>query len=703
MEDALEYLLVGNPNTGKTSLYNKLTRGNEHVGNWHGVTVEEKAGRYIYFDKEMRIIDLPGLYSLSTLSYEEGVARDYFYKNSRRRVLVICDANNLARNLYLALNLIEFESRVVVAVNNMDKEPKNKIDYRKLSDKFGVPFISINANKGDGLNELNEALIKAEECQAPKYVSKFNLAKIKQEIAPHFDKNKLDYYATKCLERDEYVIEKLPQDVWKRVEQILPDNSMELVARTRYEFIEAAMKDCVTTSNTVYGRSKLDKLFMNKFLSLPIFFLLLMGVFYLTFFSFGKFLSDGLVQLVEIAGQPFVSWLVRLFGESSWVVSLFDSAIIDGIGTIFSFLPQVALLFFFLSLLEDSGYLARVAFMFEDIFGKVGLSGKSVYTLLMGFGCSSSAILTARNMEDKNAKIKTALLTPYISCSAKFPLYLVIGGAFFGVNNIFYIMGLYLLGVVVSISMSFFLEKTFLKSKEQSFILEFPPYRLPSAKRVVKVLWENVKLFIQRVGTLLIAMNIIVWVMSNFTFTMRYVPSSEGSILESIGKVIAPIFIPLGFGSWGVSASIVAGIIAKEVIVTSIVMFNGLKGKDGLVASFSDPANPVYFAGTANVLSFLTFCSIYSPCVTTMAVLWKEIGRKWTIIGVLIQFVVSYLITLFCFNVFRAIEAYGAAPVLLLLLAFVLILGAVILVIDRIKRKKVCAYDCKSCGKCHKR
>ena len=341
--------------------------------------------------------------------------------------------------------------------------------------------------------------------------------------------------------------------------------------------------------------------------------------------------------------------------------------------------------------------------MFEDIFGKVGLSGKSVYTLLMGFGCSSSAILTARNMEDKNAKIKTALLTPYISCSAKFPLYLVIGGAFFGVNNIFYIMGLYLLGVIVSITMSFILEKTFLKSKEQSFILEFPPYRLPSFKRILKVLYENVKLFIQRVGTLLIAMNVIVWILSNFTFTMRYVPSSQGSMLETIGKVISPIFIPLGFGSWGVSASIVAGIIAKEVIITSIIMFNGLKCKDSLVASFSDPNNPVYFAGIPNVLSFLTFCSIYSPCVTTIAILWKEIGRKWTILGVIIQVVVAYLVTLFCYNIFRAIDVFGAAPVILILLAFLIVVTAILIVIDRVKHKKVCAFNCNTCGKCRKR
>lgn len=703
MDDVTEYLLVGNPNTGKTSLFNKLTKGNEHVGNWHGVTVEEKVGQYVYFDKQMRLVDLPGLYSLSTLSYEEGVARDYFYKFSEKRILLICDANNLARNLYLALNLIEYGCRLVIAVNNMDKVPKNKINYKKISEKFGVDFVSIDANKGYGLNELNEKLISAEKCKPLKYVQNFNLSKIKQEIAPFFDKKKLDYFATKCLERDEYVIEKLPKEVWEKVEELLPKDSMEMVARTRYEFISSAMESCVETTNVVYGRSKLDKIMMNKFLSLPIFLLLLMGVFYLTFFSIGKFLSDSLVQLVNLAGQPLLSWLSGIFGESSWIVSLLDTAIIDGIGTIFSFLPQVALLFLFLSILEDSGYLARVAFMFEDIFGKVGLSGKSVYTLLMGFGCSSSAILTARNMEDKNAKVKTALLTPYISCSAKFPLYLVIGGAFFGVNNIFYIMGLYLLGVVLSIFMSYIFEKTVLKSKEQSFILEFPPYRMPSFKRVGKVLYENVKLFIQRVGTLLISMNVIVWILSNFTFKMHYVPSTQGSMLETLGRVIAPIFIPLGFGSWGVSSSILAGIIAKEVIITSIVMFNGIKGKGDIVSSLTNPNNPVYFAGIPNVLSFLIFSSIYSPCVTTMAVLSKEIGKKWTWLGILIQFVVSYIVTLFFFNIFKAMESFGVTPVLMIILAFVVVLVSVFVVIDRLKKKKTCAFNCSTCGKCHKR
>ena len=702
MEEIIDYLLIGNPNTGKTSLFNRLTKGNEHVGNWHGVTVEEKAGAYMYFDKQMRIVDLPGLYSLSTLSYEEEVARDYFYRNSKQRFLLICDANNLARNLYLALNLIEFGCRLVIAVNNMDKVPKNKINYKKISEKFGVEFVSINANSGDGLNELNEQIIKADESSELPYINSLNLQRIKQEIAPYFNKEKLNYFAIKCLERDEYVINKLPQQVWDKVKEILPKNSMELVAKTRYDFIQNAMNSCVSSTKAVYGRSKIDKIIMNKFLSFPIFLLILMGVFYLTFFSIGKFFSEGLVSLVDLVGQPLISWLGNIFGESSWVVSLIDTAIIDGIGTIFSFLPQVALLFLFLSILEDSGYLSRVAFMFEDIFGKVGLSGKSVYTLLMGFGCSSSAVLTARNMEDKKAKIKTALLTPYISCSAKLPLYLVIGGALFGANNIFFIMGLYLFGVILSILMSFIFEKTVLKSKEQSFILEFPPYRRPSLKRISKVLFENVKLFIQRVGTLLIAMNIIIWILSNFTFGMKYTPTSQGSILESIGKLIAPIFIPLGFGSWGIASSIIAGIVAKEVILTSIIMFSGA-GEGNLIEAFNNPNNSIFFAGMPNILSFLIFTSIYSPCITTMAVLWKEIGKKWTLLGVFIQFIVAYIMTLFFFNIFKAVNKFGLFPVLLIILIFIAIIISTFIIIDRLKKKRTCSSSCSCCQKCNKR
>lgn len=359
-------------------------------------------------------------------------------------------------------------------------------------------------------------------------------------------------------------------------------------------------------------------------------------------------------------------------------------------GSILTFLPQVALLFFFLSLLEDSGYLSRVAFVFEDVLGKVGLSGKSVYTLLMGFGCSATAVLTARNMEDKNSKIKTGLLTPYMSCSAKFPIYAVLGGAFFGANNIFVIIGLYLLGVVIAVALSYVLEKTVLKSKEQSFILEFPPYRMMSFKRTFEMLWLNVKLFITRVGTLILAMNIVVWILSNFTFTLKFVGAGEGvSILETIGKILSPMFIPLGFNSWGLASALIAGLVAKEIIVSSIAMFNGVEEAsiESIQSSIVLSTSAVYFSSPSSVISFLVFCLLYFPCIATTSVLLKEIGKKWTFIGILIEFLIAYLTAFFIYTLGRSFEVFGFIKVVLVI-SLILILILSIRRIYKVFKKK---------------
>ena len=701
----LKVILVGNPNTGKTSLFNKLTNSNEHVGNWHGVTVEEKEKTYYHKGEKISLVDLPGLYSLTTLSYEENVSRDYLFKHEKEKIINLCDSNNIERNLYLTLNLLEYGFDVVLAINQTSSVG-NKIDYKKLSKKLGINVVNVNAKSGEGLGELNDAIMLNKRCKELPYLKKLNLHIIKDHIRGYFPKNKLDFYAIKCFERDEQTVSSLPQKVLEKIETFLPENSLEVIARLRYEFIDEILNECVVKTKRTYGKSKLDNIFLNKFLAFPIFLLILTGVFYFTFFSFGKWISDALLWGINnLLGQPIKHLFVFAFGKESWVTSLFCDAVLGGVGTLFSFLPQIVLLFMFLSILEDSGYLARVAFMFEDILGKVGLSGKSVYTILMGFGCSSSAVLTARNMEDENAKIKTALLTPYMSCSAKLPLYIVIGGAFFGAKNIFYILFLYLLGVLISVLMSYIFEKTVLKSKEQSFILEFPPYRGISVKRILKVLWENIRLFVSRVGILLICVNIIIWILSNFSFSLAYVPSSNGSMLQKIGEIISPIFIPLGFGEWGFASALIAGLIAKEVILSSVIMFNGVNHGEviNVADSLKDPSSNIYFPAIPNVVSFLIFTLLYSPCVTTMAILRKEIGKKWTVIGVLIQFAVAYLLSLFVFNVINAFEDFGLFPVLLILLVIILIMFSFIFLFERLTRKRHCEYACPNYEKCKRK
>ena len=562
--------LVGNPNTGKTTLFNSLTSSHEHVGNWHGVTVEEKSKCYKFKNEEINIVDLPGIYSMTSLSYEEKVACDYILKHKDRLIVNICDASNLQRNLYLTLGLMELGCHIILAVNQIDKRPICKINFSELERLLNLRVVYINADNKKSVEKLNDAILEESKkfnntyYNLP-YIKKFNFNDI-NKIVPN---DTITFYKIKILEDDEEIKKKF--NIKKSFSQV------DKVATERYRYIDEIIKNTCGEKQRIYGASKLDKILLNRYLALPIFICLIALSFYLTFFSLGAWLSDGLTFLLDkFVGQPLIDFLINVFGSDSWIIGLFQNAIIGGVGSILTFLPQVALLFFFLSLLEDSGYLSRVAFVFEDILGKVGLSGKSVYTLLMGFGCSTTAVLTARNMDDKNSKIKTGLLTPYMSCSAKFPIYAVLGGAFFGANNIWVIIGIYFLGVAVAILMSYIFEKTILPSKKQSFILEFPPYRMMSFKRTFSLLWINVKLFVARVGTLIVAMNVIVWILSNFSFTFQYIVNTGGeSMLESLGKIFAPLFIPLGFNSWGLVSALIAGLVAKEVIVSSIVMFNG--------------------------------------------------------------------------------------------------------------------------------
>lgn len=701
--------LVGNPNTGKTTLFNSLTGAHEHVGNWHGVTVEEKARIYKYNGQEIRIVDLPGIYSLTALSYEEKVAVDYILSHKDTIVVNICDANNLQRNLYLTLGLIELGVPIVLAVNQIDKRKSCKIDFKKLEEFLNIKVVYLNAGDKKEVKKLNDAIIELNNKLKNNYIVKYNIDYF-DKIKKNNEKfNKLDKIIDKNIAKSEdflfYKIKILEDDENIKSLFNIKNNfdCVEEVAICRYSKIEEIIKSCVSASGKVYGQSKLDSIFLNRFLALPIFLLLLAGCFYLTFFSIGSYLSDGLDYLLQkFIASPLVNLLSQNFGSESFVVNLFQEAIIGGVGSILTFLPQVALLFFFLSLLEDSGYLSRVAFVFEDVLGKVGLSGKSVYTLLMGFGCSTTAVLTARNMEDKNSKIKTGLLTPYMSCSAKFPIYAVLGGAFFGANNIFVIIGIYLLGVVIAVVLSYVLEKTVLKSKEQSFILEFPPYRMMSFKRTFEMLWLNVKLFITRVGTLILAMNIVVWVLSNFTFTLKFVGAGEGvSILETIGKILSPIFIPLGFNSWGLASALIAGLVAKEIIVSSIAMFNGVEEAsiDSIQSSIVLSTSAVYFSSPSSVISFLVFCLLYFPCIATTSVLLKEIGKKWTFIGILIEFLIAYLTAFFIYTLGRCFEVFGFIKVLLVILLILILILSIKRIYKVFKKKKFCPYQDK-CGRC---
>lgn len=698
-----EVLLVGNPNAGKTTLFNSLTHSAEHVGNWHGVTVENKEKCFVFQGREFSIVDTPGIYSLCPLSFEEEVAVNTIFEKTDKKIINICDQNNLQRNLYLTLCLLEKGCDVVVAINEIDKRPIYKIDYQKMSKLLGIDVVGINAEKKVNVDALKKCLTSEKKSVKLPYLDQLTFDDTKM---PKQFKNKAekDFFKAKAYEKDEKYFKKLDTD-FDEVAKTVPQDSIEILSKLRYQFIDKVLSECTIRSDAVYGKSKFDKIVLNKWLAFPIFLVVLAVIFYLTFFSIGAFLSDKVGLLLQVITNPILQVIEKSFGKS-WIYDLFNVAVFGGVGTVLTFLPQVVLLFFFLSILEDSGYMSRIAFIFEDILGRIGLSGKSVYTLLMGFGCSTTAIMTARNMDDKNAKIKTAILCPYMSCSAKIPIYTILGGAFFGASNIFCILGLYLLGVVVAIVISKIFDSTILKSQKQTFILEFPPYRTTSLKRVGVILWKNLKVFLIKVGSVMISMNVIIWILSSFSFKFAYVPDDGGvSMLESIGKFFAPAFAPLGFGNWAVVSSLLAGLVAKEVVVSSIAMFNGIDASATKLISNSIllSTSVVYFASKASVLSFMVFCLLYTPCVASISMLLQEIGRKWTIVSIAIQLLTAYLVAFVIYNIAFAFEVFGFWKLFFVIVAFCCMLASVFFVVKILKKKHFCA-GCDNCTKdCSKR
>ena len=693
-------LLVGNPNCGKTTLFNALTKSDEHVGNWHGVTVEEKRKDWKVGEKTYTIVDTPGIYSLAPLSFEEEVSFKIIEKGDYKKIINLCDANNLQRNLYLTLCLLEENCDIVVAINQIDRVQKYRVDEKKLSSYLQVPVHVVDAEKKIGMDNLTKDISANKSGGKLKYLSEIDFSCL-DKFFINLPKEERKIYCIKAFERNEnyFKLHSYDDEKIKEIFASLPENSMEILAAKRYEFLDEIMKNSCQKTDFVYGKSKLDKVLLNKILAFPCFILIMATIFYLTFFSIGAFLSELLSSFLSFITSPLLSFLSNSLGES-FLYFLFSDALLGGVATVLSFLPQVVLLFFFLSVLEDSGYLSRVAFLFEDILGKVGLSGKSIYTLLMGFGCSTTAILTSRNMDNKNSKIKTALLCPYMSCSAKIPIYTVIGGAFFGVNNIFYIIGLYFLGVIVAITISKILDMTLLKSEGQTFILEFPPYRVISLKRVFKVLYKNMKSFLVKIGTVMISMNVIIFLLSSFTFSFEFVQNGEGSMLQKLGEFLAPIFEPLGFSNWAIVSALLAGLVAKEVVVSSIAMFNGIDANAVklISASILLPTSVVFFTSKASVLSFLVFCLLYTPCLSSISVMTQEIGKRWTAFAVCLQLFVAYVVSFVVYNIAFAIEIFGALLPLLICFGFVLIVSAICVIVHMIKKKK-CPYSCKNCAK----
>ena len=662
----MKVALAGNPNCGKTTLFNALTGSNQYVGNWPGVTVEKKEGTAHLGDRSITVVDLPGIYSLSPYSMEEIVARDFIIGEGPDAVIDIVDATNLERNLYLTVQLLELERPLVLALNFMDevKARGDQIDVERLSKELGVPVVPITAKTGEGLDELLQVAHRQMHLGVT-YEPDDLYDDFTHDIHHRMGELIHDYaYAAnlpahwasiKLLEGDGIVAKalNLPADVQNKLDAIIAEYEASsalgdretLVADSRYRYIERVVHASVVKGKGSEGPTlteKIDRIVTGKYTALPLFLCAMLVMFVITFGPFGSWLQDGVSALIDL----FSGWLegaLSAAGAPDVLISLACDGIISGVGGVLSFLPQIALLFFFLSFLEDSGYMSRAAFIMDRLLRRFGLSGKAFIPMLMGFGCSVPAIMGARTMENEKDRRMTILLIPFMSCSAKLPVYGLLSAAFFGPWAGLVVFGLYVIGMAVGILSGILFKHTLFSGEPAPFVLELPPYRFPSMENIATHVWQKVKGFLVKAGTLILAMSIVLWLLQSFDFSLHMVDDAANSMLGTLGALIAPVFAPLGFGFWQAAVALLTGFIAKEMVVSSLSMFYGFS----LTAAGTAVAAAMTGFTPLSAFSMLVFILLYVPCVAATSTMAKELGSaKWTVFSVCWQIGVAYVVSL---------------------------------------------------------
>lgn len=591
------FALIGNQNCGKTTLFNQLTGANQHVGNFPGVTVDQKVGE-IKEHKNCSVVDLPGIYSLRPYTSEEIVTRDFLINEKPDAIINIVDATNIERNLYLTLQLLEMQIPMVLALNMMDEVRNNggSIDVMGMSEKLGIPVVPISAVKAEGISELVEKVIRtAEKKKYPKITDFCEkgpvhrcIHALSHQVEDHAQNLGISprFAATKVVENDVEIIKKLNfsrnefEMMQHSIEEMEADHKMDrnaALADMRYTFIEKVCKDTVKhpKESKEHKRSeKIDKVLTNKYLAIPMFLAIMMLIFYLTFGLIGAWLSDllslGIEQITDICDKGLTA-----YGINPVVHSLIIDGVFAGVGSVLSFLPVIVVLFFFLSILEDSGYMARIAFVMDKLLRKIGLSGRSFVPMLIGFGCTVPAVMATRTLSSDRDRKMTIMLTPFISCSAKIPVYSVFAMAFFKDHAALVMMALYVTGIVVSILVALILKGTVFSGKPVPFVMELPNYRLPSVKSVLQLMWDKAKDFLQRAFTIIFVATIIIWFLQTFDTRLNVVTDSANSLLAVLGRWVAPIFTPLGFGDWRISTSLITGFTAKEAVVSTMSVLCG--------------------------------------------------------------------------------------------------------------------------------
>lgn len=697
----IKIALIGNPNCGKTTMFNNLTGSNQYVGNWPGVTVEKKEGK-LKKRRDVIITDLPGIYSLSPYTLEEVVTRDYLIKENPAAVINLVDATNLERNLYLTTQLVELGIPTVIALNMMDIVSKNgdKIDVKKLSNELGCRIIETSALKGTGSKEAAKVSIKLaqeKEYNVPFYkFSSFierTLSEISKLITNIVPSEKNRWYTIKLFERDEKVLKQLNlnDEINKKIENLikyaekeLDDDSESIITNERYEFIEKVVKKCVDKKERKLTASdKIDQVVTNRWLALPIFALIMFAVYYISVTWIGSIVTDWTNNVLfgEIIKKNVDIWL-KSVGAADWLNGLIVDGIINGVGSILGFVPQMFILFFFLSVLEDCGYMSRVAFIMDKIFRKFGLSGKSFIPLLVSSGCGVPGIMATKTIENEKDRRMTIMTTTFIPCGAKLTVIAFISGVMF--RDVWFIApAVYFLGIFAVAISGIMLKKTKMFAGEPApFVMELPQYHMPSFNSVLLHVWEREKAFIVKAGTVIFVASGAIWFLSSFGFTDGSfgLVDGENSILAVIGRFFAPIFAPLGFGKWQAAVATFSGLLAKENIVATLGVLLGISGTAENSTDLMSMISQMFTSASA--ASFLVFNLLCAPCFAAIGAIKKEMASsKWTWFAIGYQTVLAYAISLITYQTVGLINGeiqYGAGSV-----AAILVAGFILLMLIR--------------------
>ena len=660
--------LAGNPNCGKTTMFNDLTGSSQYVGNWPGVTVEKKEGK-LRTNKQAIIQDLPGIYSLSPYTLEEVVTRNYLVGEHPDAMINIVDASNLERNLYLTTQLLEIGVPMVIALNMMDLVRKNgdQIDLKKLSEQLGCPIIQTSAVKGEGSSEVAQAALSlAQSKAAPPAPLVFSeqlediLHTISHLIQGRCPAQNLRWYTIKLFERDEKALEQLSLDqsildeiesLRKQAEELFDDDTESIITHERYLTISNLLKGCYRkkANRQLTTSDKIDRIVTNRILALPIFALVMFVIYYLSITTVGTMMTDWVndVLFTEIIPPAVEGWLVSL-NTAPWLQSLLLDGVIAGVGAVLGFLPQMMVLFLLLALLEDCGYMARIAFIMDRIFRRFGLSGKSFIPMLIGLGCGVPAVQASRTIENDRDRKMTIMTTTFIPCSAKLPIIGLIAGALFNGSG-WVATSAYFVGIAAIIVSGIILKKTTLFAGDPApFVMELPAYHLPSIKGVLIHMWDRLKAFVRKAGTIIFLSSIVIWFLSSFNFKLQMVDTQQ-SILSSLGKLIAPLFAPLGWGHWEAAVGTITGLVAKENVVATLGILFGF-------AEVAENGDEIWtlFAQNFTALSaysFLVFNLLCAPCFAAIGAIRREMGSaKWTWIAIGYQCIFAYIISLIIFQ-----------------------------------------------------